>query len=347
MRSEQRKLEADREAVRGEIGTVTRAIRDADLALAQAASELRAVEREVARGETELARLDLREAALERGLAAQRAAVAALLRSAYVLGRYDELKLVFAPESIGDVTRLLAYHRYLQRDRVRRIETIARGLAELATVRSALDATRAALDTDRAERLARRTALDAERRRQRDQLVALESGLADRAARLAALGKDERALLGLLEKLRDAIADIPKQLAGAEPFASLRGNLAWPLRGALLAGFGSKSDDGRVREGVLIGAEQGAKVAAVAHGRVAYADWLKGYGLLSIVEHGDGFMTLYAHNESLLRDVGEWVAAGDEIATAGASGGSEEPGVYFELRRDGQPVDPAAWLRPR
>jgi murein hydrolase activator len=98
---------------------------------------------------------------------------------------------------------------------------------------------------------------------------------------------------------------------------------------------------------VLIAAKTGESVKAVSHGRIAYADWLKGYGLLAIVDHGDGFMTLYAHNESLLKDVGEWVAPGDAIATVGASGGSAEPGVYFELRRDGRPVDPVGWLARR
>ncbi len=347
VRAEQRRIEAEREAVRGEVSTVTRAIREADVALSEAAKEVRAIERNVAEREAEIARLDVRAAALEHRLDAQRSAVAALLRSAYVLGRDDELKLVFAPDELSDVARLLAYHRYLQRDRLRRIEVIAADLAELASVRSTLETARAALEADRAERIALRTALDAERRRRRTTLEGLEAALADQAAKLAALGKDERVLLGLLERLRDAIADIPRVLAGAEPFGSLRGALSWPVRGEVLQRYGSRGDDGRVHEGLLIGASAGTNVGAVAHGRVAYADWLKGYGLLLIVDHGDGYMTLYAHAESLLRDVGEWVSAGDAIATAGASGGSAASGVYFELRRNGAPVDPAGWLTKR
>ncbi|HVF35322.1 MAG TPA: peptidoglycan DD-metalloendopeptidase family protein, partial [Candidatus Saccharimonadia bacterium] len=223
----------------------------------------------------------------------------------------------------------------------------ARDLAGLARDRDALEATRAALEHDRAQRIASRTSLDAMRRRQHGTLGSLETALADRAARLAALGKDERSMLGLLEKLRDAIADIPKLIAGTEPFAGQRGKLAWPLAGGVVAAFGSRGSDGRVHDGILIAAKQGTSVGAVAYGRVAYADWLKGYGLLSIVDHGDGWMTLYAHNESLLRDVGEWVVAGDAIATAGASGASDASGVYFELRKDGRPVDPSGWLRKR
>ena len=178
-------------------------------------------------------------------------------------------------------------------------------------------------------------------------LASLERTFTDQGARLAALGKDEKDLVALLERLRDAIADIPKVLAGAEPLSTRRGRVPWPVEGRVLQGFGTTAPDGRAVEGLLIGARAGADVQAIAHGRIAYADWLKGYGLLAIVDHGDGFMSLYAHNEALLKDVGDWVDAGDALATVGASGGRSEPGVYFELRRDGQPVDPAAWLARR
>ena len=140
-------------------------------------------------------------------------------------------------------------------------------------------------------------------------------------------------------------ADIPKQLSGAEPFASMRGRLAWPLAGKIVTAFGAADESGRRSSGLLVAAKTGTAVHAVSHGRVVFADWLRGYGLMIIVDHGDGYLSLYGCNETLLKDVGDWVNAGETIATSGASGGQKTPGLYFELRTKGQPVDPRAWLR--
>jgi septal ring factor EnvC (AmiA/AmiB activator) len=189
--------------------------------------------------------------------------------------------------------------------------------------------------------------LEAERAERRQVLATLEATLHDQQSRLGALGKDEKSLLQLLEKLRDVFADIPKQIAGAEPFAQLRGRLLIPLHGSLQAGSAGDEKDSH---GVLIVAAEGGEVHAVSHGRVVFADWLRGYGLLLIVDHGDGYLSLYGCNESLLKDVGDWVDMNEVVATSGASGGRKTPGLYFELRHDGKPLDARAWLkssRPR
>ena len=161
---------------------------------------------------------------------------------------------------------------------------------------------------------------------------------------LAALGKDEKALVDLLAKLRDIFADIPQHLAGAEPFADLRGRLNWPLHGKIVERFGAAADGERSSQGVLIAARNGSDVRAVSHGRVVYADWLRGYGLLLIIDHGEGYLSLYGYNETLLKEAGDWVDAGDLIATSGDSGGRRTAGLYFELRHDGKAFDPSAWI---
>lgn len=347
LRAELAQIAAEQADARGERNEVTQALRDADVALGAVAKEAAAVEADIVAKTAALDALGVDEHALETRLDQQRAAVAALLRSAYVLGRHGELKLVFAPEQVGKIARLLAYHRALQQDRARRIEAIATDLKQLATVRSGIEAARTALEASRDQLVQRNAALAAERGTHEVALATIEAKLTDAKTRAAALGRDEKALVELIKKLQDAIADIPKDLEGSEPFGTRQGRLAWPVAGKVAAGFGSATGDGRTLEGVLIAAKTGESVKAVSHGRIAYADWLKGYGLLAIVDHGDGFMTLYAHNESLLKDVGEWVSPGDAIATVGASGGSAEPGVYFELRRDGRPVDPVGWLARR
>jgi septal ring factor EnvC (AmiA/AmiB activator) len=210
-------------------------------------------------------------------------------------------------------------------------DSIRAKTAELASTRDARAAESAKLETERGER---------------EKLVGeLDAKLKEQGARAAALGKDEKALTALIEKLRDVFADIPKQLSGAEPFASQRGRLAWPVQGKIVRGFGAADESGRKSSGLLIASKSGTAVHAVSHGRVVFADWLRGYGLMIIVDHGDGYLSLYGCNETLLKDVGDWVNAGETLATSGASGGQKTPGLYFEVRAKGQPVDPKAWLR--
>lgn len=135
----------------------------------------------------------------------------------------------------------------------------------------------------------------------------------------------------------------PRQTANAAPVRV--GGFGWPLSGNLVAGFGGRMPDGRASSGLLIAAGLGTPVRAVADGNVVFAEWMTGYGLILIVDHGNGYLSLYAHNESLLKDVGAQVKRGDAVARVGNSGGLEQPALYFELRRNGQPVDPGSWLR--
>jgi septal ring factor EnvC (AmiA/AmiB activator) len=347
VREEQRSIDAERVGVRGERETTLATLREDELAIGAAAREIAQIDAQlVALGE-QIERLGVDAKQIEDRLQRQRSEIAALLRSAYAAGRHERLRIMFAPEQIGRIARALAYHRYLQRDRIMRITALRRDLDALADLRARITQAQQAASQARATREQQVAVLDAARAARAQTLAALDERLADQASRLVALGRDERSMLGLLERLRDAIGDIPKVLAGAEPFASLRGRLPWPTSGRVVEGFGTPSSGGRSLEGVRIAAAQGAPVRAVSHGRVAFADWMAGYGLLLIVDHGDGYMSLYAHNDALRSDVGDWVDSGEVIAAAGSSGGRSEPGVYFELRAKGQPVDPVRWLADR
>ncbi|MCD9034019.1 peptidoglycan DD-metalloendopeptidase family protein, partial [Luteimonas sp. Y-2-2-4F] len=137
----------------------------------------------------------------------------------------------------------------------------------------------------------------------------------------------------------------PAQVARTAPIQV--GGLGWPVSGALLAGYGARMPDGRPSSGVLIGAAAGTPVKAVAEGTVVFAEWMTGYGNIVIVDHGNGHMSLYAHNDAVLRQVGDRVQRGDTLASVGNSGGQGQPALYFELRRDGKPVDPSTWLQRR
>jgi septal ring factor EnvC (AmiA/AmiB activator) len=345
-RTEIRKLAEQRKATEAQKGGVAVELRERETRIASIARELRQLDERLAEQQRALDELEARKRELDDKLRTQRDSLAALLRSAYALGRHEELKLILQQNEVAATSRVLAYHRYFQRARMDRIGELLSDLADLAKVQQAIEAQVAEITTTRDARNTESAKLDAERVERQNMMDALDASLRDQGARLAALGKDEAALVELLDRLRDVFADIPKQLQAAEPFAARRGRLPWPLAGKIAVGFGSSDDSGRAISGIVVAANTGAEIRAVSHGRVAYADWLKGYGLILILDHGDGYMSLYGYNETLLKDVGDWVDAGEPIATAGTSGGRRNAGLYFELRARGKPLDPRGWLKP-
>lgn len=345
IRSEIKALSDQQRTTSGEHANAMRALREQELAIAQAIASLRGLDEKQVRQQGELDKLEQQRATLTVALTAQREALASLLRSAFALGRSEELKLLLQQEDVSTIARVLAYHHYFQKARVGQIDGLLADLKQLADVQLAIESQNADLNATRKQQQAEMQDLES-RRMERQQLVAqLDLILKDQQSKLLAMGKDEKSLVDLLDKLRDVFADIPKQLSGAEAFASLRGRLGWPVQGKIATGFGGADESGRKISGLLIPATSGTAVHAIARGRVAYADWLKGYGMLMILDHGDGYMSLYGYNESLRKDVGDWVAPGETIATSGASGGQKTPALYFELRRQGKPLDPKPWLR--
>jgi septal ring factor EnvC (AmiA/AmiB activator) len=346
LRAQIKAIAVEQRALEGERGEATRGLREADATVSQAVRNLRRTEASIATQEQELQLLQEKQRVLEAGLGAQREALAVLVRSAYALGRHEQLKLLLAQDRMSDLARVLAYHRYFQADREQRINGLTAELRELAAVAQQVTDQQQILEAARQQQQTELTALEAQRSERATVLAALESQFKDSAARLAALGRDEKSVVRLLEQLRDAVADIPRQVEDNRPFASRRGQLGRPLAGAALAGYGGRLPDGRTSDGLLIAGTAGAEVRAAAPGRVAFSDWLTGYGLLLILDHGDGWMSLYAFNDALLKDVGDWVRAGEPLATVGSSGGQGRPALYFELRRNGQPQDPKPWLKP-
>lgn len=347
VRGEIKALTQAQRALEGERSDATRSLREADAAVNAEAKALRRIDADMETQQQELARFESGQAALEQRLRKQREALADLLRSAYALGRHEQLKLLLAQDRIDELARVLAYHRYFQRDRVTRIEALLDELRELAEIGRAVQAQREVLAASRAAQEQRIAELEAQREQRRALVAQLDAQFADAKSRLTALGRDERTLVKLLASLRDVFADIPKQLDQARPFAQRRGALRRPLAGKVLSAFGARLPDGRASQGWLIAGAAGASVAAVAPGRVAFADWLKGYGLIVILDHGDGYMSLYAQNDTLLKEVGDWVGPGEALAGVGSSGGQPEPALYFELRLNGRPVDPRAWFAPQ
>ncbi|WP_386114174.1 murein hydrolase activator EnvC family protein [Thiohalocapsa marina] len=314
-------------------------------ALARAGRELRLL---VDEQQATVAELDARLQRVHGELAAARSSLAALLRAAYARGRGDRLRLLLDGDDLVLADRMLGYARCLGEARARRIAEVGQLAEQLSALQD-----RAATEAERLQRLADRQ--DETRQRlamaQQERAV-LVDGLdrliaADRD-RLSQLTANAEALRSLIEQLRRQ-AEIADELdVNPESIVARKGRLDWPLpRARLISRFRPGSEDQDLHaDGVLLAADAGGEVRAVHHGRVIYADWLRGFGLLLVIDHGDDVMTLYGHNQTLLKEVGEWVATGDGIALAGGSGGSLHPGLYFAVRRQGRPLDPEHWCAP-
>lgn len=353
--AERRKLEDQR-------GDASRQLRQADEQVGQSSRTLRETEQRLTRDQATLAELQQRRSAMQSTLAGRRDELNQLLRAAYTQGRAAPLKVMLAQDRVADSQRLLTYHRYLQRDRAQRITTLTGELRELDSLEREIVERRAQLDGVRAQERSQLGQLERDRKQRAALVAQIDQRYQDRSAREKALGRDAKGLEQLLRRLRVAAARAEAQRKAAAARTGTRpaarkptvvasapalqvGGLGWPLSGALIAGYGAAMPDGRNSDGLLIGAGAGTSVKAVAEGTVVYAEWMTGYGLLLIVDHGNGYMSLYAHNDALLKDAGDRVRQGDAVATVGSSGGHGRPALYFELRRNGTPVNPSTWLR--
>lgn len=350
---------ADLKAVKAEIAKIAAQVRRDSVDRSKLTRKLRAAEVSVADARTELGRLRgerseraAKRAELAREKAGREAALAAEqrelsneLRSAYLIGREEPLKLLLNQEDPARAGRMFAYYSYFGRaraDRIARIEAYVAGIAALDAQLREEEERLADLEGQQKTQVAQLEAARAERGKA---LAELEAESRTRAQALEQLRREQAGLEKLVRDLRRALEQYP--VDGKAAFGKLRGKLAWPVAGKLVATFGSARAGAIKWDGVMIATGRGSPVHSVASGRIAYADWLPGLGLLVIVDHGDHYLSLYGHNDQLYKAVGERVAPGDTIAAAGDSGGRSRTELYFEIRRNGKPIDPGPWFRAR
>lgn len=306
-------------------------------ALDAAAQAVHATDAAIAAQNQRLAQLQEQRAQLQHGLDRQRAALAELLRAVYTLGRGSDLALLLGDSDIARIDRALGWSHYFQRDRVAKIHALLAAVRQLDQVQASIVSATAALQAERTRQAAQQAQLEQARKSQQALLAAANAQLAQQQDKLAQLKRDATALDQLLKQLQNVFSDIPPELGKGTPFEQLRGKLAWPVAGNARAGAGA------LAQGLVIAARAGSDVHAVAYGRVAYASFMRGFGMLVILDHGNGWMSLYGGNEAALVQSGEWVHAGQAIATVARD--SEQGGAFFGLRHNGQPVDPHGWLR--
>jgi septal ring factor EnvC (AmiA/AmiB activator) len=315
-------------------------------ALAEINRELGALRQRIDATREELSALESRREDLEAASRQQEGAVMEELRRAWQGTGDGPLKLLLNQDDPQAVARLLAYYRYILDARSTLLDSYREKQAALAEVAGTLAATRSR-QAEQEQALAERgQALALERARRQQSLAEIEEALANDAQLLAQRRQDREQLEQLLADIEEALAAAAPALEDMQPFSAARGQMPWPVQGRVTHRFGEARNQGKMRwQGVRLRAEAGTPINAIHHGRVVYADWLRGSGLLLVIDHGEGFMSLYAHNETLLREVGDWVSAGAPVATVGDSGGQSEAALYFEIRKDGKPTNPQSWCR--
>lgn len=309
------------------------------------------ISRSISDLETEIERLTAAVAVLDddRGTLlsdsrAQSEQLAVMLRASYQAGADTPLKLLLNQEDMTRTRRMMVYLAAFNRERLEQIAQLQLTLQALDDNALLLATTRAAQQTQLLTLAEQRADLQA-REGERQALIAeLDASITGRANELAQLQQDRANLQALIEEISRIMIDIP-DLEELMPFVDSRGRMPWPLAGEIAARFGDRYGGGNLqRQGIIVTAPAGTAVRAVHSGRVVFSDWLRGSGNLIIVDHGNGYVSLYAHQQSLNKRSGDWVNRGEALGLAGSDAGSGVPGVYFEIRRNSQALNPVDWL---
>lgn len=306
--------------------------------------ERRELRRQAEEQQQRLTELQKEEKDLNRTLESQRESLKKQIRAAWMEGDAPAVKVLLNEIDPDRIARTMTYYEYLSRDTIRRLEVFNENLRQLRETQQEARAARVRLGKLEQDVEERQEKLTATRARREQTLAALDAEITDRKGEREELVADRERLEKLLREVEEAIANIPSPNE-SKPFGSLRNQLPWPARGKVFSGFGDRYADGKLRRnGLLMNTEENADIKAIHYGRVVFANWLRGFGLMTIVDHGDGYMTLYGHSSSLYTSPGDWVEAGEAIAAAGRTGGTDDPALYFEIRRNGKPVNPRSWL---
>jgi len=331
---------------KGEQDQLRAAVEAAERKVDEAGSEARRIAAQIDLQSAKVRQAQAEQAAAEQRLTEQKEALARQLRASYMMGRGGKAELLLSQQDPDRVDRMLVYYDSLNRARAASIVAIDADLKKVAELKTQYQAQLDSLQALQDSHKKALSALEADRQERAAAMSKVADRIAGEAQELKGLQASEKQLGELIEKLRQALADVPVEPEGGnKSFPQMRGKMAWPLRGDLLARYGEAKAGGRLQwKGLWIAAAEGTPVRASSRGRVAYVGWLSSYGLIVVLQHEKGYFTLYGHNSAVTRTAGEWVDAGDVIAKAGNTGGYEQPGVYFEVRRGADPMDPKDWL---
>ncbi len=340
------KLKSSLDSVEKTRQALLQELRSTEQRIGRAALDLRQVSGALQGQRNRLNRLREEQAEQRKVLSVQRQALRKQVRSAYAMGRQERVKILLNQQDPAMVSRIMVYYDYLNRARIERAAEIERILDMLQRTEAQI-----VLEEKRLVDLQERKKVDVQRLElaragRTEVMTALTADIRSKGQELSGLQQDEKGLRELLERLQKEQAERPVEPVTRDPFPASKGRMNWPSTGRLAARFGTDKGSGLLWDGVVISAKEGTEVRAVYHGRVVFADWLRGFGLLMIIDHGNGYMTLYGHNQTLFKETGEWVDSDEPVGLVGSSGGRLDSGLYFEVRHNGRPVNPGIWCRP-
>lgn len=313
--------------------------------VAKLSADLRDIKKNLGAAGKELDSLKTQQRQLNRNKDTQKQALAKQIRSAYGNGKEEYIKLLLNQDDPAELGRMLAYFGYLNEARSQEIYQLNRTFEQLSQV--AIDIGIRKRQLSAFAREAQEKISELEKQQQQRKKIALrwQQKVNTSDKRLSSLLADEKELQTIIDTVREAIEVFMKgeRLQG---LGKLKKKLRWPVKGKLQSRFGAQRHSGQMRwKGVMLAADEGKSVHSISSGRVVFADWLRGYGLMMIVDHGQKYLTLYGHNQTLLKKVGDWIEAGEVISLVGNTGGQAKAGLYFEIRYKNKPVNPARWCR--
>ena len=340
-------LQSSQQKNRSQLTTEQQALKEADIAINQSNRSLRATRKSLRDSQRSLRKLKQREQRLNSDKGVQQKALAKQIRTAYMNGNQEYIKLLLNQEDPAKVARSIAYYDYLNKARTEKIATLKTTIAELNQVISEIAAEEQTLVQLAKRQEAENNNLTSLKNRRQRVVAQLEQQVISNDKKLQEWQANELDLVSILDALKNQVAKIIPEQA-LDGLSNLGGKLNWPVLGRLSERFGVRRQDSQARwSGILITTKQGEEIQAIHHGRVVYSDYLRGFGLMTIIDHGDGYMSLYGHNEALFKSAGDWVEAGERIAMVGQTGGYPEPGLYFEIRHKSKAVNPMRFIARR
>ena len=341
LRARQQVLENSRASAQ-ELESVLKA---SELEIAKVAKALSTTRQALKNVEQEQAKLEAEQEGLKTAIRKQQSLLSSQLKSAFMAGHYDYAKMLFYQDDARTFERVITYYQYVAKARQKEIESFRSIVARLEEVNAELSEKALSLAALKDEQEGQRAVLITRQDDRKATLKKINKTIASENQRIASLQADEKALKDAIEAARIAAERAAREAeVSMDGLAKLKGKLAAPVKGRIRNLFGSRRQGQVSWKGIVIDGAEGDPVNSIAPGKVLYADWLRGFGLVAIVDHGEGYMSVYGHNQALLKQAGDDVRQGERIALVGRSGGQEYPNLYFEIRHKGKALNPSSWL---
>jgi len=338
-------LKSELQKVKGSRNDLQDSLQASEVDMGQLSGKIERLQGELASGKKQLLQLNRNRTELQGQRHEQQKAIGEYVNSAYRLGQQSQVKLLLNQQDPAELARTLKYYDYFIDARADKIDAYLETISELNRLEPRIEAKTRTIKASQKSLQKRHQQLLGKQQSRQDTLAKLNASIHSKDEQLKNKARDQQRLEALLKQVTEAIANLEIP-GGDQPFAQRRGEMLWPTHGPITHAFGSDKAAGKLRwDGVRIKAAVGSKVAAVHHGRVVFSDYLRGHGLLMIVDHGKGYMSLYAHNQMLLKELGDWVSSGETIAKVGNTGGQAHAGLYFEIRHQGKPTNPSRWCK--